>query len=65
LTSQALFGTSYKYVYKLYQDGEGSALKLSQEVIDVLTDLNPWWAEPGLVRPAPPTYRRRAILKEG
>jgi predicted AAA+ superfamily ATPase len=38
-------------------------LKLSQEVIDVLTDLNSWWAEPGLVRPSPPAYRRRPILE--
>ena len=38
-------------------------MKLNQEVIDVLVDLNPWWAAPGRVRPAPPEYRRRAILE--
>jgi len=36
---------------------------LSQEIIDVLVDLNPWWTTPGNVRPAPPEYRRRATLE--
>lgn len=43
----------------------GNKLKITQEVIDVLSDLNSWWKEPGLVRPSPPTYRRRAILEIG
>ncbi|MCI0371084.1 MAG: ATP-binding protein [candidate division NC10 bacterium] len=34
---------------------------IPEEVIGVLRDLNPWWADPELVRPAPPPYRRRAI----
>lgn len=38
-------------------------MKLSQEAIDVLRDLNPWWLDPRLVRPAPPPYRRRPILE--
>jgi uncharacterized protein len=41
----------------------GHHVKLGQEVIDVLTDLNPWWTTPGLVRPTPPEYRRRAVLE--
>jgi predicted AAA+ superfamily ATPase len=41
----------------------GEPLSLPQEVIDVLTDLNPWWGTPGLVRPTPPKYRRREILE--
>jgi predicted AAA+ superfamily ATPase len=36
---------------------------LSSEVIQVLRDLNPWWAKPGLVRPAPPAYRRPLIAE--
>lgn len=27
----------------------------------VLRELNPWWSEPGTVRPTPPRYRRRGI----
>src|SRR5262249_9525584 len=41
----------------------GVPLNLSQEVIDVLRDLNSWWVEPNAVRPSPPEYRRRAIVE--
>ncbi len=34
---------------------------LSQEVVTVLRELNPWWTDPTVVRPAPPTYRRPVI----
>jgi uncharacterized protein len=34
---------------------------LSPDAIEVVTDLNPWWADSSIVRPAPPTYRRRGI----
>ncbi|HMM36316.1 MAG TPA: ATP-binding protein [Thermoanaerobaculia bacterium] len=35
---------------------------LSQESIQVLRELNPWWGDPPVVRPTPPRFRRRAIL---
>ncbi len=38
-------------------------MKINQEATDVLVDLNPWWADPRVVRPAPPAYRRRQILE--
>ena len=41
----------------------GMTLKFTQEGIDVLTDLNPWWRSPGVVRPIPPDYRRRAVVE--
>jgi predicted AAA+ superfamily ATPase len=34
---------------------------LSDEAAGVLSDLNPWWATPGRVRPAPPPYRRPVV----
>jgi predicted AAA+ superfamily ATPase len=36
---------------------------LSDEVVGVLRDLNPWWAEPAVVRPAPPPYRRPLVAE--
>ncbi|MBI3080827.1 MAG: AAA family ATPase [candidate division NC10 bacterium] len=36
---------------------------IPEEAIGVLRDLNPWWADPQVVRPAPPPYRRRAVLE--
>lgn len=36
---------------------------ISQESIQVLRDLNPWWADPAVVRPEPPRYRRPRILE--
>jgi predicted AAA+ superfamily ATPase len=36
-------------------------MKLSAEAIQVLRDLNPWWADPKVVRPEPPAYRRPII----
>jgi len=35
---------------------------LTREVIQVLNDLNPWWVDPGGVRPEPPVYRRRLVV---
>ncbi|MBI3268969.1 MAG: ATP-binding protein [Planctomycetes bacterium] len=34
---------------------------LDAETVQVLRDLNPWWAKPTRVRPAPPSYRRRLV----
>jgi len=34
---------------------------LSAEAGQVLSELNPWWREPGTVRPEPPRYRRRLV----
>jgi predicted AAA+ superfamily ATPase len=34
---------------------------LSEEIVQVLRDLNPWWQRPHVVRPEPPPYRRRAV----
>ena len=36
-------------------------MPLSLEAVQVLTDLNPWWADPSRVRPEPPAYRRPAV----
>jgi predicted AAA+ superfamily ATPase len=36
-------------------------MKLSSEAIQVLRDLNPWWKDPGVVRPDPPAYRRPIV----
>ncbi len=36
-------------------------MALSSEAGQVLRELNPWWAEPGTVRPKPPRYRRPAV----
>lgn len=36
---------------------------LNQEAITVLRELNPWWSDPTVVRPAPPAYRRPVIRK--
>jgi len=38
---------------------------IPEEAIGVLRDLNPWWADPQVVRPVPPPYRRRTILEIG
>lgn len=35
---------------------------LSDEAIQVLRDLNPWWMDPPVVRPAPPDYRRPLVV---
>lgn len=35
----------------------------SEETAQVLHDLNPWWVDPGIVRPEPPTYRRPRIIE--
>ena len=35
---------------------------IPDEAIGVLRDMNPWWEDPTIVRPDPPSYRRRAIL---
>ncbi|MCK6481041.1 MAG: ATP-binding protein [Planctomycetaceae bacterium] len=34
---------------------------LHPEVVAILRDLNPWWADPTDVRPAPPAYRRTVV----
>ena len=36
-------------------------MPLSREAIQVLIDLNPWWADPSVVRPEPEPYRRPLI----
>jgi len=36
---------------------------LSTESVQVLRDLNPWWGDPAVVRPEPPSYRRPRILE--
>jgi predicted AAA+ superfamily ATPase len=36
-------------------------MTISPEAVQVLRDLNPWWARSGKVRPEPPSYRRPAI----
>ncbi len=38
-------------------------MALSSEAIQVLRDLNPWWANPSLVRPEPPQYQRPLIAE--
>lgn len=38
-------------------------MRLPEETADVLRDLNPWWLDPTVVRPAPPRYRRRPVLE--
>jgi hypothetical protein len=42
-------------------DNGRRAVALSAEAGQVLRELNPWWAEPGTVRPEPPRYRRPAV----
>lgn len=37
-------------------------LPLSAESIQVLRELNPWWADPPTVRPEPPPYRRPLVV---
>jgi len=37
--------------------------EVSPDVIQVVRDLNPWWADPKRVRPEPPAYRRPRVLK--
>ncbi len=37
-------------------------MPISQESIQVLKDLNPWWNEPAVVRPEPPRYRRPRVV---
>jgi uncharacterized protein len=37
-------------------------MALSGEAIQVLNELNPWWQEPGVMRPTPPKFRRRSTL---
>jgi predicted AAA+ superfamily ATPase len=36
---------------------------VSRESAQVLRDLNPWWATPGVVRPEPPEYRRPRVVE--
>jgi len=36
-------------------------MALSPEARQVLRDLNPWWVNPGAVRPEPPVYRRPLV----
>src|SRR5215831_4972478 len=36
-------------------------MPLTPEAEGVIRDLNPWWREPGIVRPEPPAYERPAI----
>jgi hypothetical protein len=36
---------------------------LSLEIAQVLRDLNPWWADPRIVRPQPPSYRRPLVTE--
>lgn len=36
-------------------------MSLSAEAVRVLTDTNPWWESPDLIRSEPPPYRRRLI----
>src|SRR5438093_6757367 len=38
-------------------------MALSAEAIQVLRDLNPWWADPKVVRPEPPPYRRPLVVE--
>jgi predicted AAA+ superfamily ATPase len=40
-------------------------MALTHEAIQVLRDLNPWWADPTLVRPEPPEYRRPLVRRIG
>lgn len=35
--------------------------RVTPEVEQILRDLNPWWAPPHPIRPAPPPYRRRRV----
>src|SRR5258706_13367488 len=44
-------------------DRQGTRATLSVESIQVLRDLNPWWTDPRIVRPQPPSYRRPLILE--
>jgi hypothetical protein len=37
------------------------ARNLAAETVQVLRDLNAWWAEPKAVRPTPPAYERRGV----
>ncbi|HXK09681.1 MAG TPA: ATP-binding protein [Vicinamibacteria bacterium] len=36
-------------------------MALSAEAAQILSELNPWWREPGAVRPDPPPYRRPLV----
>ncbi len=36
-------------------------MALSAEAAQILKELNPWWREPGAVRPDPPPYRRPLV----
>lgn len=36
---------------------------LSPEIVQVLRDLNPWWIDPRVVRPEPPSYRRPLVTE--
>jgi hypothetical protein len=38
-------------------------MALSQEAVDVLRDLNPWWQTPASVRPHPPQYQRPLVAE--
>jgi len=40
-----------------------AGVTLSAESIQVLKDLNPWWADPKVVRPEPPSYCRPLIVE--
>ncbi len=38
-------------------------MALSAEAAQILRELNPWWREPGVVRPDPPHYRRPLVAE--
>ncbi len=38
-------------------------MPLSSDAVQVLRDLNPWWADPRVVRPEPPKYRRPLVAE--
>lgn len=38
-------------------------MPLATEVAQVIRDLNPWWRDPGSVRPNPPKYRRPLVVE--
>lgn len=40
-------------------------MALSSEAAQVLRELNPWWGEPGAVRPEPPRFRRPLVADIG
>src|SRR6266446_2000014 len=40
-------------------------MALSDEAVQVLRDLNPWWTNPKAVRPEPPAYRRPLVRELG